>query len=120
VAALELSSQGGIAWSHETHVSAGAHLPREARSGAEEYVIVSELNSVRRRGPGPRGSTRAHLSKEMRSGTTGHVAALESTSAGRCGPKLQLTWQRVDARPTPYLDIELICGVPGLRSADNW
>jgi hypothetical protein len=67
-----------------------------------------------------RGITIAHLSMEMRSGTTGHVAALESTSAGRCGPKLQLTWQRMDAHSTPCLDIELICGVPGLQSADNW
>jgi hypothetical protein len=40
----------------------------------------------------------------------GHMAALELTSAGRCGPKLQLTWQRVDARPAPCLDLELVCG----------
>jgi hypothetical protein len=74
--------------------SAGAHREREARSGAEERVTASELNSARRRGPGhgPRGSTGAHLSKEVWSGAAGHVAAPEPTSAGRCDPKLQLVW----------------------------
>jgi hypothetical protein len=73
-------------------------------------VAAPELNSVRRRGwvHRPRGSTGAHLSKEVRSGAAGHVVALKPTSAGRCGPKLQLTWQRVDARPTPCLDLELV------------
>jgi hypothetical protein len=40
----------------------------------------------------------------------GRVVALESTSAGRCGPKVQLTWQRVDARHVPCLDLKLVCG----------
>jgi hypothetical protein len=40
----------------------------------------------------------------------GHVTALEPTSVVRCGLKLQLTWQRVDARPAPCLDLELVCG----------
>jgi hypothetical protein len=73
-------------------------------------VAASELNSVRRRGwvHGPRGSTGAHLSKEVRSGVTGHVVALKPTSTGRRGPKLQLTWQRVDACPAPCLDLELV------------
>jgi hypothetical protein len=67
------------------------------------------------RGHVTRGSTGAHLSKEVRSDAAGHVAAPEPTSAGRCGLKLQLTWQRVDARHTPCLDLELICG--GTRSS---
>jgi hypothetical protein len=74
-------------------------------------VAALELNSARRRGPGPRGSTSAHLSKEARSGVTGHVAALEPTFAERCGPKLQLMWQCVNARRAPCLDLELVCGV---------
>jgi hypothetical protein len=49
------------------------------------------------------------------SGAAGHVTAPKPTSAGRCGPKLQLAWQRVVARPTHCLDLELICGVPGLQ-----
>jgi hypothetical protein len=57
-----------------------------------------------------RDSTRAHLSKEVRSGAVGHVAAPDLTSTGRCGLKLQLAWQRVDARHAPYLDLELVCG----------
>jgi hypothetical protein len=61
-------------------------------------------------GHGPRDSTGAHLSKEVRSGAAGHVAAPKPTSAGMYGPKIQLMWQRVDARPAPYLDLELICG----------
>jgi hypothetical protein len=61
------------------------------------------------------GSTGAHLRREVRSGAAGHVSAPEPTSAGRCGPKLQLMWQRVDARPTPCLDLELVCG--GTRSS---
>jgi hypothetical protein len=62
-----------------------------------------------------RGSTRAHLSKEVRSRAAGHMVAPEPTSAERCGLKLQLVWQRVDARPTTCLDLELICG--GTRSS---
>jgi hypothetical protein len=62
-----------------------------------------------------RGSTGVHLSKEVRSGVAGYVVAPEPTSAGRCGPKLQLTWQRVNARPAPCLDLELVCG--GSRSS---
>jgi hypothetical protein len=54
VAAPELSSRGGRAWSHGTRSSARALLGREVRSGAEERVAAPELNSVRRRGPGPR------------------------------------------------------------------
>jgi hypothetical protein len=50
-----------------------------------------------------RGSAGAHLNKEARSGTAGHVAALKSTSAGWCGPRLQRTWQLVEAHPAPYL-----------------
>jgi hypothetical protein len=45
----------------------------------------------------------------------GHVAALEPTIAGRCGLKLQLMWQRVDTRPAPCLDLDLVWGVPGLQ-----
>jgi hypothetical protein len=54
----------------------------------------------------------------VRSGVTGHVAAPELTSAGRCGLKLQFTWQRVDARPVPCLNLKLICGGTGLQGAD--
>jgi hypothetical protein len=53
-------------------------------------MAALEFNSVRRRGPGPRGSIRAHLSKEVRTGTVEHVAAPEPTSVGRCGLKIQL------------------------------
>jgi hypothetical protein len=67
------------------------------------------------RGHGPRGSTGAHLSKEVRSRAAGHVAAPKPTSTGWCGPKLQLTWQRVDARPAPCFDLELVC--KGTRSS---
>jgi hypothetical protein len=48
MAVLELSSQGGRARSHGTRGTVGAHLDREARSGAEEHVVAPELNSVRR------------------------------------------------------------------------
>jgi hypothetical protein len=117
VAAPELSSQGGRARSHGTRGSAGAHLDREARSGAEERTAAPKLNSARRRGPGPR-ATWQHQSSPQQGGevrAAGHVAAPNLTSAGRCQLKLQLTWQRVDARPAPYLDLELVCG--GIRSS---
>jgi hypothetical protein len=99
-------------------------------------VVAPERTSVRRRGPGPQdmwqhrssphqgGKVRsrgtcdnagAHLSKEAISRAMGHVVASEPTSAGRCGLKLQLTWQRVDARPAPCLDLELVC--EGTRSS---
>jgi hypothetical protein len=70
-------------------------------------------------GHGARGSTGAHLSKEVRFGAAGHVVAPEPTSAGKCGPKLQLAWQRVDARPAHCLDLKLVCGVHGVQGADK-
>jgi hypothetical protein len=57
---------------------------------------------------GTRGSVEAHLSKEAMSGIAGHVEALEPTSVGRCGLKLQLIWQRVDARSDPCLNLERV------------
>jgi hypothetical protein len=50
--------------------------------------------------------------RSARSRAAGHVAASEPTSAGRYNPKLQHTWQRVDAQSAHYLDLELICGYP--------
>jgi hypothetical protein len=99
----ELSSQGGRARSHGTHVSTEVHLGMEARYGAEERLAMPELNSARRRGPGPCGSTGAHISKDVMSGTAGYVVALKSTSVGRCGLKLQLIWPRENTRSAPYL-----------------
>jgi hypothetical protein len=43
----------------------------------------------------------------------------EPTSAGRCGLKLQLMWQRVDARPAPCFDLEFVCGVSGIQGTDK-
>jgi hypothetical protein len=54
VTAPELPSQGGRVLSHGTHGSTGAHLIREARSGAEGHVAAPKLTSARRRGPEPR------------------------------------------------------------------
>jgi hypothetical protein len=67
------------------------------------------------RGHGTRDSVGAHLSTEARSGAAGHVVASEPTSVGRCDLKIQFTWQRVDARPAPCLDLELVCR--GIRSS---
>jgi hypothetical protein len=49
----------------------------------------------------------------------GHVVTSEATSAGRCGPKVQLTRQRVDARSAPFLDLEIIYGIPDLQGTDS-
>jgi hypothetical protein len=46
---------------------------------------------------------------------TGHMAAPEPTSAGRQGPVLQGTWWCMGSRPTPCLDLKLVC--KGTRSA---
>jgi hypothetical protein len=43
--------QGGEAQGHGTHGSAGAHLGKEARSGAAGHVTASEPTSARRQGP---------------------------------------------------------------------
>jgi hypothetical protein len=53
VAAPELPSPGGGARSHGTRGSAGAHLSKEARSGAEGHMTPPEVTSVRMRGPRP-------------------------------------------------------------------
>jgi hypothetical protein len=74
-------------------------------------VVASELTSQegRARSQGTRDSDGAHLSTEVMSGAVGHMMAPDPTSAGRCDPKLQLTWQRVDAHTDPYLDLDLVC-----------
>jgi hypothetical protein len=101
--------------------SAGAHLIREARSGAKEHVVALQLSSRggKAQSHRTRANTGAHLGKEVRSGVAGHVAAPEPTSAGRYGLKVQLTWQRIDARPAPYFNFGLVCGVPSLQGADR-
>jgi hypothetical protein len=104
--------QGGEVQARGTRGSTGAHLIKEARSGVEGHVAAPELTLVRRRGlgHGTRGSVGARLSKETRSGATGHMVAPKPTSVGRCGLKLQHTWQRVDARTAPCLNLEFVCG----------
>jgi hypothetical protein len=79
----------------EPRGSAGAHLGREARSGAEEHVTAPELSSQggRARRHGTRGSAGAHLGREARSGAEEHVAASELNSARRRGPGPRDTWQ---------------------------
>jgi hypothetical protein len=114
VAASELSSREVRSGPHG---STGALL--SGRQSPEPWDTWQRRSSPRQGGEvrsyGPRGSTGAYLSKEVRSGAAGHMAALKPTSAGRCGPPLQLTWQCVDARPTPCLVLELVCG--GTRSS---
>jgi hypothetical protein len=51
MAAPNLPSREGRAPSHRTHGSTGAHLSKEARSGATGHVAVLELASVGRLGP---------------------------------------------------------------------
>jgi hypothetical protein len=113
----KFSTQGGRARSHGTRGSAGAHLAGrwdlELRNAWRRRSSTQQGDEAR--GHGPRISTGAHLSKEVRYGAAGHVTALEPTFVGRCGPKLQLTWQRMDARPATCLDLELVCG--GTRSS---
>jgi hypothetical protein len=67
--------------------SAGAHLSREVRSGAEEHVAALELSSRggRARSHKTRGSAGAHLGREARSKTKERVAAPELNSARRRG-----------------------------------
>jgi hypothetical protein len=68
--------------------SAGAHLDREARSGAEEHMAASELFSQgdSARSHGTRGSDRAHIGRKARSGVEEHVATPELNSARRRDP----------------------------------
>jgi hypothetical protein len=82
---LELSFWGGRAQIHWTRGSAGAHLGRETRSGAEEHVAAPELCSQgdRAQNHGTRGSAGAHLGREARSGAEEHVAAPKLNSARR-------------------------------------
>jgi hypothetical protein len=51
VAASELPSQEGGARRHGTRGSTRAHLPKEARSGAEGHVVAPELTLARKQGP---------------------------------------------------------------------
>jgi hypothetical protein len=65
--------------------SAGVHLGREVRSGAEEHVAAPELSSRggKARSHWTRGSVRAHLGREVRSRTEERVVAPELNSARR-------------------------------------
>jgi hypothetical protein len=71
VAVLELSSWGDRAQSHGTRGSAGAHPGREVRSGAEEHMSASELNSAKRRDPGPRDTWQHQSSTQQGGGVRG-------------------------------------------------
>jgi hypothetical protein len=51
MAAPKLPPRGGIARSHETCGNVRTHLGREARSGADGYMVALELTSTRRRDP---------------------------------------------------------------------
>jgi hypothetical protein len=52
------SQQGGEVRGCQTHDSAGAHLSKEARFGAEGHMVASELTLARRRGSGPQDTWR--------------------------------------------------------------
>jgi hypothetical protein len=84
VAAAELSSPLGEA-RPRPRGSAGAHLDREVRSGAEEHVAALELSSRegRAQSHGARGSAGAYLGREARSGAEKRVAAPKLNSARR-------------------------------------
>jgi hypothetical protein len=73
--------------------STGAHLGREARSGAEEYVAVSELSSEggRAQNHQTRGSVEAHLDRKARSKAEEYVTVPELNSARSRGPGPQAT-----------------------------
>jgi hypothetical protein len=75
--------------------SAGAHLSKEARSGAEEHVAAPELSSRggRARSRGTRDNTGAHLGREVRSGAEECMTAPELNSANRGGLGPRATWQ---------------------------
>jgi hypothetical protein len=79
-------------------------------------MVTSELNLARRRDPGheTRDSIEAHLDRKARSETAGHVEPPEPTSIRRRGLELHDTWQRVDARLTPCLNLKLVYGITGL------
>jgi hypothetical protein len=92
-------------------------VPEPISSGRRDLELRNTWQ--RRSSPLREAEPGAHLSREVRSGAAGHMAALEPTSVGRCGLKLQLIWQRVDARSAPYFNLELVCGVLSLQGADN-
>jgi hypothetical protein len=68
--------------------SVRAHLDREARSGAEEYMAAPDVSSQggRARSHGTCVSAGAHLDREVRSRAEERVAAPELNSARRRGP----------------------------------
>jgi hypothetical protein len=93
--------QGGKVRGRETRGSTGAHLGKEARSGAAGHGAAPELISSRRQGPelrdtwqrrsspqqggevrgcGTHGGTGAHLCREVWSEVTAYVAACGCTS----------------------------------------
>jgi hypothetical protein len=89
-----------------------------AGAGATGHVVAPELPRAGQRELEPQGTWRPRncpgWAAGAGAGAAGHVAAPKPTSVGRRGPELQLAWQRVDTRPAPYLDLELVCG--GTRS----
>jgi hypothetical protein len=75
--------------------STGAHLGREARSGAEEHMAALERSSRggRTQSHGTYGSAGAHLGREARFGVEERLAAQELNSARTRGPGPRATWQ---------------------------
>jgi hypothetical protein len=107
--ASELSSWGGEAgatWQRRSPPRQGG----EVRSCGMRGGVGALLSG--RQSLGPRDTWQCQSSPQQGGEVQGHGTHDGSGAhlCRRCGPKLQLAWQCVDARPAPYLDIELVCG----------
>jgi hypothetical protein len=94
----------------------GAAPGPAAGAEAAGHVATSELPRAGQRELEPQGTWRPRLgsgswSRRTRGGVEAHLSR-------EARPGLQLAWQRVDTRPAPCLDLELVCGVPGLQGTN--
>jgi hypothetical protein len=83
---------GSGSWSHRTQGGPGAAPGWAAGARATRHEVAPELPRAGQRELEPQDTWRP-----------------------RSCPGLQLAWQRVDTRPAPCLDLELVCG--GTRSS---
>jgi hypothetical protein len=83
--------------------------PEPSQRVQSRWTCGAPEPSQRVQSHGTRGGDGALLIKEAGSGAAKHVAASEPTLTGSYGSVLQVTWRRMDACPTPYLDLKIIC-----------
>jgi hypothetical protein len=112
---------GSGSWSRRARGGPGAASGWAAGAGATGHVVVLELPRAGQQELEPQGTWRPRSCTGLGSGSWSRRTrgGAEAHLSSEARPELQLAWQRVDTRPAPCLDLELVCWVPSLQGTDT-